>query len=77
MQGSDMALKENLMMGAVGAAVVFAARSAAIPVVSNLVNSAGAKTTTAIPVPPVMPAKDGFGAEWALIPAAVGWYLSR
>jgi hypothetical protein len=70
------AFKSALMLGAVGAGAVFATRSF-LPALANMTVSAKGPNPAPTPIPGIFPSKDGYGAEWVLIPAAVGWYLTR
>lgn len=72
-----MSLNDAVMLGAAGAAAVFAARSLSLPVVSKVVNDAKPGATS-IPLPLPHIGKPGaFGYEWAIIPAAIGYFLSK
>lgn len=72
-----MSLNNAIMLGAVGAAAVFAARSFGLPVVSKVVNDVKPNAPTIpLPLPHIGKAGD-FGYEWAVIPAAIGYFLSK
>lgn len=71
-----MSLKTAFTFGAVAAAAVFATRQF-LPSVAKMTVSAPGPVPAEIPLPSIMRAKDGYGGEWVLVPAAAAWYLSR
>lgn len=71
-----MSLKTTLTFGAVAAAAVFATRQF-LPGIAKTTVSAPGPAPAEVPLPSIMPAKDGYGGEWVLVPAVAAWYLSR
>ena len=72
-----MSLQSNLMLGAAGFAAVFAARALKLPVLNNIAESGNQSVKkVALPLPHIGKAGD-FGYEWAVIPAAIGYFLSK
>lgn len=68
-------MKNTLILGLVGAAAIYAGRKFNLPIIGPaLLGPAGTGPT--YPIPAILP-KNGYGLEWALIPAAGAWYLSR
>jgi hypothetical protein len=72
-----MSLKAAVMLGAAGAAAVFAARSFGLPVVYKVVIDVKPNAPKIpLPLPHIGKAGD-FGYEWAIVPAAIGYFLSK
>lgn len=73
-----MSLKSAITMGVVGAAGIFVLRKF-LPPVEKIVDATGANPMRfTLPMDPLAPIQPGgFGLQYALIPAAVGYYLSR
>ena len=69
-----MAIKDAIMLGVVGAGAVLVLRKTGMG--NKIVSSAGNAKATAIPIPAIAP-KAGYGLEWALMPAAVAYSLSK
>lgn len=71
-----MSLKSSLILGAAGAAAIFASRKFKLPVAHGLVDGPASGMQIASPLPNIGN-PGNFGYEWAIVPAAIGWYLSR
>jgi len=72
-----MSLKNAIVLGAAGAAAVFAARKFSLPVLDDFVSkSSPSVPVLKLPLPHLGKAGD-FGYEWAIIPAAIGYFLAK
>lgn len=71
-----MALKETLILGAVGAAGIYAAR-AFVPSVGVVMDKGVPTTRGTIPLVPEIMTKNSWSFAFTLIPAIGAWYLSK
>jgi hypothetical protein len=70
-----MAIKETLILGAVGAAAIYGVRSFMGP--QNPMDAGTVQSRGALPLVPEFMVKNGWSLAFTIIPAAGAWYLSR
>lgn len=71
-------LNRALMYGAVGAAALYAARAFDVPGLGGIVHAQSPAKIATLKLPlPALGGQNGFGYEWAILPAALGYWLAR